>query len=63
MTLPDLELQPGQTVIVRITNNLTYRITHTGWVLEVVSNHPFVVKPEGVQSVSILGHGVVERDE
>lgn len=61
--LPDLELQPGQTMIVRITQHLTYRIKHTGWVLDVTSNQPIGVKPVSEKSLSIISLGTVQDDE
>ena len=60
---PDIELQPGQTVVVKITKYLEYRITHTGWVLDVTSTKPIGVKPSGEKTLSIISLGQVEDDE
>lgn len=58
-----IELQPGQVAVVRITKHLEYRITHTGWVLDVVSTQPIGVKPATENSVSIVSLGTVQEDE
>lgn len=60
---PEIELQAGQTVVVKITNRLEYRITHTGWVLDVSSTKPIGVRPIGEKSLSIISLGLVEDDE
>lgn len=61
--LADIELQPGQTVVVKITKYLEYRITHTGWVLDVTSTKPIGVKPKDENALSIISLGTVEDDE
>jgi len=57
------ELKPGQTVLVRISKNLEYKITHTGWVLEITSTQPIGIKPNGETSIEVVSLGIVEDDE
>lgn len=60
---PDIELHPGQTAVVKITKYLEYRITHTGWVLDVTSTRPIGVKPKDENSLSVISLGATEEDE
>lgn len=61
--MDDVQLQPGQTCVVRITKHLEYRVTNTGWVLDVVSTQPIGVKPKDDKSLSIISLGPAEDDE
>jgi hypothetical protein len=61
--MSDIQLQPGQTVVVRITNHLEYRITHTGWVLDVASSQPIGVRPVSDKALTIISHGQVQDDD
>lgn len=63
MTFTVPELQAGQTAIVRITKDLEYRITNTGWVLDISSNQPLAAKPESETKLSIVSLGDVQEDE
>lgn len=60
--MTDLTLAPGQTAVIQIEPDLTYRVTNTGWTLAVESTQPIGVKPVGEKRVDVVCLGSTESE-
>jgi hypothetical protein len=57
-----MDLKPGETIRIRITEKLWYEVYHTGWVVEVTCVGPLSVKPISPNKVTI-GYSGPELDD
>lgn len=48
-----MDLKPGETIHIRITEKLWYEVLHTGWALEVTCVGPLSVKPISSNKIGI----------